>query len=72
MPKLNSPCYQCEKRAKNCFSSCEKYKAYKIELAERLDLRAKDRAEGEYFGYLRDLKIKYSKTASYKNKRKGT
>lgn len=70
MPKLNSPCYRCENRVTNCFSSCEKYKAYKAELAERQAVRVTTRA-GDYLGYLRDRAIKYKKTDSHKNKMKG-
>lgn len=72
MPKLNAPCYKCENHTVDCHSTCEKYKVYKDELNNINNLRSGEHDRNdEYFCYRTRQAIKYTKTDSYKKKKKG-
>ena len=47
MAKINKnvPCYGCERRSPQCHGSCEDYKAYAQERADRAEIIRKKRAD---------------------------
>ena len=52
MPKIKPPCYKCEDRTQNCHAACERYKAYKEQVAEQNAvinaIKEKESAADEY------------------------
>lgn len=46
--KINSPCYECERRSVSCWDKCEEYKAYKQKLKEIKDKEREERKADKY------------------------
>lgn len=68
MPKIKSPCLDCEKRAAGCHGSCDEYKEYCLKIKEQNELRkvaAKNRAEAMTF----ELGIKQKVLKRYRRKK---
>ena len=68
MPKIKSPCFDCEKRTVGCHSTCEEYKAYSQKNKEQNELRkvaVKKRTEAMTF----ELGIKQKVLKRYRRKK---